>query len=307
MSVGKSLLRALIFGATRLALILGRNIPRSWNLCLGSLIGRLAYFLLRKERKKTLANLQRALGKEKSTKELSKIAYNVFINLGKNLFELFWASKANKSQLENIASFEGMEYLQQSFNKGKGLIAISPHLGNWELMAYLVSMAGFPVNVIAKRLYDYRLNNLVYRLRSHKGVNTIFREDPSAGKRILHTLKRGEILGILIDQDTKVEGVYVKFFNQLCYTPAGAAILALKSEAKVLFATIARNSNQRHIISFYPPLKTLRTSDKEKDITINTQLYTNLIEASIRKHPDQWIWMHQRWKTKPFGNGYKQI
>lgn len=298
MAVGKHLMRSLIFCLTKSALILSRNIPLSWNLCLGSLTGRLAYFILRRERKKTQANLQMALGKEKSNEELTRIARNVFINLGKNLFELFWASKKDKSQLKKIASFEGLEYLQEALNKGKGVIVITPHLGNWELMAHFASIAGFPVNVVAKRLYDLRLDNLILRLRYNHGVKTIFRDEASTGKKILKALKHGEILGMLIDQDTKVEGVYVKFFNRLCYTPSGTAILALRTEAQVLFCTISRNSEEKNIIKFYPPLRTIRTFGNQEDIITNTQLYSNLIEASIRKYPDQWVWMHQRWKTK---------
>jgi len=202
--MGKLLLRNLIFYAAKAAMFLSRNIQHSWNLRLGSLTGRLAYFILRKERKKTLANLQMALGKEKSKEELAGIARNVFINLGKNLFELFWASKRNKSQLEKIASFEGIEYLQEAIIKRKGVIVITPHLGNWELMAHFASIVGFPVNVVAKKLYDPRLDNLILGLRDKHGVKTIFRDEPSTGKKILKALKQGEILGMLIDQDTKV-------------------------------------------------------------------------------------------------------
>jgi len=246
-----------------------------------------------------------ALGKEKSKEELTRIAYNVFINLGKNLFEFFWASKKDKSKLEKIASFEGIEYLQEALNKGKGVSVITPHLGNWELMAHFASIAGFPVNVIAKKLYDPRLDNLVLSLRNNYGIKTIFRDETSTGKKILKALKRGEILGMLIDQDTKVEGVYVRFFNQLCYTPSGAANLALRTGAQVLFCTISRNTNRKHSIRFYPPLRTVRTLDKQNDIVTNTQIYSHLIEASIRKYPDQWVWMHQRWKTKPLSTEIK--
>jgi KDO2-lipid IV(A) lauroyltransferase len=166
-------------------------------------------------------------------------------------------------------------------------------------MAQFASMAGYPVNVVATRIYDHRLNNLILQFRSNKDVKTIFRDDPLVGKKIMKVLKKGEIIGLLIDQDTKVDGVYIKFFNQLCYTPAGAAILARRTGAPVLLSTIHRNCNEKHVIKFSPPFKTICTSDAQNDTTLNTQLYTNLIEAAIRKNPDQWVWMHQRWKSKP--------
>lgn len=299
MQLRKKILRNFIYYIASLTLLVSKKIPLSWNLYIGNCIGRLAYLTLWKERKKTLDNLQRALGKEKSKEELRKIAKNVFINLGKNLFELFWSYNKDKKQLEKIATFDGMEYLQHAFNKGKGLIVISPHLGNWEFMAQFASIAGYPINVIATRLYDSRLNNIVLNFRSDKGIKTIFRDDPSVGKKIMHVLKKGEIIGLLIDQDTRVDGVYVKFFNQLCYTPAGAAILARRTGTPVLLSTIYRNCDDKHIIKFFPPFKTICTADAQGDTILNTQLYTNLIEAAIRKNPDQWVWMHQRWKSKP--------
>jgi KDO2-lipid IV(A) lauroyltransferase len=299
MQLRKKILRNLIYYVASFTLFVSQKIPLNWNLFIGSCVGRLAYIVLQKEKKKALDNLQRALSKEKSKKELRKIAKYVFINFGKNLFELFWSFNKDRKHLEKIATFEGMEYLQHAFNKGKGLIVISPHLGNWEFMAQFASMAGYPVNVVATRIYDHRLNNLILQFRSNKDVKTIFRDDPSVGKKIMKVLKKGEIIGLLIDQDTKVDGVYIKFFNQLCYTPAGAAILARRTGAPVLLSTIYRNCNEKHIIKFSPAFKTICTSDAQNDTILNTQLYTNLIEAAIRKNPDQWVWMHQRWKSKP--------
>jgi len=151
---------------------------------------------------------------------------------------------------------------------------------------------------VARAVYDERLNRLLLKSRQDASVRVILRDSPTAGREILQALKRGEVLGMLIDQDTRVKGVMADFFGQKANTPAGPAILAVRRRVPVLAGFIHRESDERHRIVIYPPLDVQRTGDLDRDVQVNTERFNQVIEQEIRRHPDQWVWMHRRWRRK---------
>ncbi|HEY5599227.1 MAG TPA: lysophospholipid acyltransferase family protein, partial [Candidatus Manganitrophaceae bacterium] len=193
---------------------------------------------------------------------------------------------------------EGSEYLEAAAAEGKGMILITGHIGNWELMAAALSVRGYPLHVIAAPLYDPRIDEWIVRFRERFKIETISRGSPASSKKILGVLRKKEALGLLIDQDTRVDGVFVDFFNKKAYTPAGAAQLALRSEAATMMCFITRLPDDRHRITIEKPFLLTRTSDHEEDVKVNTARFTARIEEHIKHYPDQWVWMHRRWKTK---------
>jgi len=278
-------------------MVIGRLLPRRWNLWVGSGVGLLGYAVLRAERRKSIKNLELAFQREKPAEELRSINRRVFVHQGRNLFELFWLSRIPPSVLLQKVHFEGMEHMERAYRSGKGVLLVTGHIGNWELMAAAVASAGYPLRVVAASLYDPRLSWIISGIRKKYGVQTIFRDHPSARRTILQVIKKGEVLGLLIDQDTRVKGVFVDFFRRPAYTPSSAASLALRTEAEVVIGSIVRQKNNNLTVAFRPPLSPLRSGKRAEELITNTQLYTSVLEDIVRKYPEQWTWMHKRWKT----------
>lgn len=302
MKISKKVVRSLIFAALTTVAGLTRRLSWKWGVRLGGLIGTLLYYLLRKERAKSLEGLRIAFGADKPDRELHHILKRSFQNLGKGLIEILNLDHLRPDQIDSLIAIEGEEYLKEAENEENGTILITGHLGNWELMAAALSLRGYPLHVIAAPLYDPRIDEWIVRLRSRFQVETISRGSPSSSKKILGVLRKKEVLGLLIDQDTKVNGVFVNFFNKKAYTPAGAAELALRSGAATMMCFIARLPNDQHRIIIEKPMTLLQSADHAKDVEINTARFTSRIEEHIKQYPDQWVWMHRRWKTKPEKN-----
>ena len=189
-------------------------IPVDTAVKIGKIGGRLAFYILKTERKRTLKNLYLAFGNEKNDKEIKIIARKVFENLGKNLFEVLSLGKGNKKILEMVELKE-KNVVEKILKKKKGGFFITGHIGNWELMAAYLAMQGYKVNVMARSIYDERLNKLIVDFRSSYGINTLLRQTKRSAKEIIRILSNNEFLGVLIDQDVKkVEKVKVKFFGR---------------------------------------------------------------------------------------------
>ncbi len=276
-----------------------RYLPWHLGVQFGGILGKVAFYLLRRERERSLEGLRVAFGRDKSEKELNRIARRNFQNLGKGLIEILNLRHLTRRQIESLVTIEGEEYLKAAESSGKGTVLITGHIGNWELLGAVLSLKGYRLHVIAAPLYDPRIDELIIRLRSKFNIETISRGSPSSSKKILGVLKKKEILALLIDQDTQVKGVFVNFFNQKAHTPAGAAQLALKSDATTITFFITRLPGDRHKITINKPMTLVRSDDNKKDIEVNTAIFTAKIEEHIKQYPEQWVWMHRRWKTQP--------
>ncbi|MFI5304532.1 MAG: lysophospholipid acyltransferase family protein [Nitrospiria bacterium] len=272
----------------------------SWKRALscGAFLGRIAYKRLTRERKKAWRNFTFAFGDEYTDLQKAEILRGSFENLGKSLIEVVKFKQIRASNIDEFVVLEGEDNLKKAFSNQKGIIFITAHFGNWELMGITLAIKGYPTNVIAAPLYDSRLDRIMSDYRLLHGVVTITRGGEKGARKILSALKNNQILGLLIDQDIDAEGVFVDFFGQKAFTPSGAASLALKSGASVILGFIHRESDNRHKIIFNGPVELIRQGDLEKDIYDNTVLFTKAIEENIRRYPDQWVWMHNRWQTK---------
>lgn len=270
-------------------------LPFRLSVWLGGRLGTLAYYILHQARHIVLGNLTRCFP-EKKPRQIKEIAKEVFSNQGKNLFEVLSLSKIDLSNVRNIVTAGGLDNLTDAFEQKKGVLILGAHIGNWELLGVYLSLVGYPINVIARRIYDERLNKILVDIREAKGIRCILRDESS--HQVLRCLRKNQSLGVLIDQDTKVQGVFVDFFNRLAYTPQGLATIALRSGAVVVPGFIVRESN-KHKIIIKERIKLKRSGNETQDIKDNTQEFTKIIESMIRSYPSQWVWMHERWKTRP--------
>jgi KDO2-lipid IV(A) lauroyltransferase len=287
----------------RLLGMLGR-IPPSIAKKSGDLLGDMGFVLDKRHRNITLDNIALALGGELNAQQQVALARAVYRNLGQIIFEVGWWMTARPETLNQIIHIDGLEYFQAASERGKGMLFVTAHIGNWELLPYIGSYLQMPVNIVYRPL-DFKPLNLVFeRSRSRFGAKLI----PSrhALLRILKALKKGEAVAMLMDQNVDYsDGVWVDFFGHPACTSKSMAVIAMKTGASVLPVFLYRQATgfRATIGGIIPPSS---TGDQTKDIEANTARYTQAIEQAIRQSPDQWFWVHRRWKTKNYSPWPKQ-
>jgi KDO2-lipid IV(A) lauroyltransferase len=296
--IRKNLKYTLLVAAIKVLLVVIRLLPRNVSMRLGAGVGALAFRLIREERLKTINNLTVAYGATKTAAEISAMAKEVWVNLGKSGVE--FAIKMGQEDREEFfkdLEVRGNEYLQEAYQKGKGVLALISHMGCWEGTAMGIPMLGFPAYAIGKRLGNEKLNDLLFKSRGKKGVPTLARG--SSYKKILRTLKENNVIGILIDQDTEVRGIFVDFYGRPAYTPIGAAMLAMDSGAPVLPMFYLKKDDDTYEFIIEKEIVLAMTGNRRQDMEENTHRFHKIIEKYIQKYPTQWVWMHNRWKTTP--------
>ncbi|MEZ0311143.1 MAG: lysophospholipid acyltransferase family protein [Myxococcota bacterium] len=262
----------------------------------GAWAGRLAGLLAVGERRRAVNQLAESLP-ALEPRFHRRIADEMFEHLGVSAVEVLKADRLFASGGGPVLSAEQQALVAEALSEGKGMVLVGGHIGNWELLSHAYARAGLPINAIAKPLYDPRLTALVDRMRRQFGTKILWRGQASVGKDMLRVFKRGEILGLLIDQDTKVQGTFVPFFGRLAYTPIAAAALALRFEAPIILSWAHRYPDgfDVHVERFrFTP-----SGDGERDASELTGQLTEQLEKAIRRVPAQWVWLHKRWKTRP--------
>lgn len=288
--------RVVIFLVFRFMSFIVLALPTRIGLVLGRAFGSISFYILKKERKKALENLDIAFGDSKSKAEKRSIAKKAFENLGKSFIEVISIPKFNRGNINKYVSCKNIGILKRFVLENKGVIILSAHFGNWELLAHYISMQGLPINVIARRVRIDGLEAFLAGIRKKNNVNVIYRD--ASAKEIVDLLRNKKFVGIMPDQDMdSVSGVFVDFFGKSAWTPSGAAILNLLTGAPIVPCFMARRSFG-HEFLIEAPIELIKTGDKRKDILENTQRYTRTIEDCIRRYPEQWVWFHDRWKTK---------
>ena len=270
--------------------------PRRIALSVGVFLGSVAYWFATEQRAIAEKHINLSL-ELKDGVCAERIVRRCFQNLGKNFIEFIRFPHTSSEKNREIVTFEGKAHIDGALAQGNGAIILTGHFGNWELLAANLAEQVAPLTPVARRLRSRRLNALVCNWRVAAGYSTIDRDNAARG--ILRCLKRNELIGVLADVDTSVEGVFVNFFGRLAYTPYSPVAIALKTGAPVLPTFIIRQPDDSHHVVVEPPLNLTRTGDRDEDFLINTQMFTEIIESYVRRYPEQWIWMHERWKKQP--------
>lgn len=283
----------MIIAARRIVLLL----PRKTVLSLGVLLADLLFVLSRREKAKALENLLIAFGREKSRDDILKICHYCFENLGKGLMEVLQFPRLTSENLDRLVAFEGRQNIDDVLKASRGVIILTAHFGNWELLGASLALSGYKVSFIVRPVRSPRVDVLVNRNRESMGIGCVSRG--TSIKDALRCLKRNELLGILADIDTKVDGVFVDFFGRPAFTPRGPVSIALRTGAALVPAFIIRQRDDTHKVVIEKALELKATGALEEDIRANTARFTKIIESYIRRYPEQWIWIHQRWKTQP--------
>jgi KDO2-lipid IV(A) lauroyltransferase len=238
---------------------------------------------------------------EKSQRERARILRGEFTSLGRQLAEVCLFPKYTLENVGKVVVYDGFENFERAFARGKGVLFLTAHLGGWELSAFTHSLHGHCLHVVMRPLDNVYLDRLLRRYRTMHGNNTVDKDDFVRG--LLSAMKAGEVVGILMDTNmTPPQGIFVDFFGIPACTASGLARIALRADAAVVPAFTTWDSTLRkYRLRFDPPVDLIRTGNDEADIVANTQLFTKIIEDYVRRYPDQWLWVHRRWKTRPEG------
>jgi KDO2-lipid IV(A) lauroyltransferase len=247
-----------------------------------------------------MRNLAMALP-DKKRGEHARILRGVFASLGRQLAEVCQFPRYTKENVSRVVVYDGFENYERAVARGKGVLFLTAHFGGWELSAFVHSLHGHPMHVVVRNLDNVYLNRLIERYRSMHGNTTVSKDNFVRG--LLEAMKAGEVVGLLMDTNmTPPQGVFVNFFGIPACTASGLARIALRTDASVVPGfTIWDPVLRKYRLRFDPAVNLVRTGDDEKDVVTNTQLFTKITEDYVRRYPDQWLWVHRRWKTRPPG------
>jgi len=267
---------------------------------LAGTLGNLIYYMDRKHRRIALSNLGIALG-DRTERERKRIARAAFRHFATVLFELLTLPKSLSERFSRISRHGGLENLQEAYAAGKGVLIFTAHFGNWELMGISHGTMGFPLSVLARALDNREIEKELYGIRACSGNHVIPKEQAIKGS--LEALKRKEGVAILIDQNTQLsQGIFVDFFGREACTTTILAALAIKTGARIIPAFALPEGRGRYCFIYEPPVPVppadMEVTERIKKIT---QDCTKIIEGYVTKYPEYWLWMHQRWKTRPEG------
>ncbi|MBC7327850.1 lysophospholipid acyltransferase family protein [bacterium] len=263
-----------------------RAIPYEFRKRIGSFIGDIYYCFSIHRRAIARVNLELILGKEKRN-----IARKVFQHLGINLIEFLSLPYLKPEEIRKLCNINGKEHLESALREGKGAILLTAHFGNWELLGARLAVEGFRVVSLARPQGEFE--KYIGSIRKISGYETISVD--SGILSLVSFLKKGRIVSILSDQNILIGGVIAPFFGIPVSTPPGAAILAIRSGAPVVPAFDVR-VGRFHTIHIQPPLKIIRDGNFKESVIKNTAMFNKIIEDWVRKYPEQWLWLHNRWR-----------
>lgn len=268
--------------------------PLPWRAvqALGRYAGWLTWLVAASGRNLALEHLAIAFP-EKTAGELRGIARESALHHGTNLFEILHLMNRDADFLLSQIDWEGWDEIERARDSGQPLVLLTAHSGNWEILGAGISSKGLRLNAFARELSDSAANKVIVGLRERFGTRMILRGAKGSTRELLRTLRGNGALIILIDQDTRVDGVWVPFFGRPAYTPVGAAKIALRHKAILLPVFTKRQNNGRHLIHVHPAL------ELPDDPTEATARMTREVERQVRRQPAQWVWMHRRWKRQP--------
>ena len=279
--------------------ILG-GLPRSLSRAAAIALSWTIYLIHVRLRHVGMRNLKLAFP-EKTRRERARILRGVFTSLGRQLAEVCLFPTYTLENVGKVVVYDGFENFERALARGKGVLFLTAHLGGWELSAFTHSLYGHPLHIVMRPLDNVYLDSLMRRYRTMHGNSTVDKDDFVRG--LLSAMKAGETVGILMDTNmTPPQGVFTDFFGIPACTASGLARIALRTDAAVVPGfTVWDPGLRKYRLRFDPALKLIRTGNDDADVVANTALFTKVIEEYVRKYPDQWLWVHRRWKTRPAG------
>ena len=288
----------ILYQILRVIFLLIGLIPKKVSRFMADVLGLLWYDLDARHRTIALNNLEKALGNEMNKRELKMLSKRIFKNITLIVFELGWAMHLKRKDLPRHFSLKGVANLHKAHAKGRGVLVLLCHIGNWELLVGGIALTGYRSSALYRKLDFFPLERLIRELREKHGTRMIPLR--GASRKLDALLASGEVVGTLLDQNVDwYKGVFVDFFGRPACTNRGVAELVMRTRTSVVPTFIIRKGD-KHLMEFQPEIPLVDTGDRICDIEANTQNYVSVIEAMVRRYPEQWFWVHNRWKTKPY-------
>lgn len=273
---------------------IGRRIPLRAGRAMGRLLGTLAWHVVRRERRKALRNIAIAFPEWAEQKRRDTIRA-MFRHFGMSLFEIAWLWNMDLATRDRTTTFDGTEAMLQLIDEGRGVVFFTAHVGNWEWLSIAIGLFSRPTSVLQRERDEPEMGRYITEFRARVGVQTIDRGSPAAPRQMINAVRRGGILAFLLDQNMRTESVNVPFFGRPALTPVGPVKFAIRTEAWVVTALQERRPDGTHHIRILEPFQCKRDDDP----TALAARITREIEEQIRRVPEQWVWMHDRWKERP--------
>jgi len=298
MKLSKKLKRDAVYLFTRVLMFFFNFIPRRLTLFIGAWVGLAAWKLLGRDRYKIDRHLSMVFDDSLTSHQKRNIARGFFVNSGKNLADMCRFKKYYSTEIKPLVSIEGLDEFDAAYKRGRGLLGITGHIGNFELLAVYFADLGYRIGVIGREMYDARLNSILVGNRQVMGItNFTTTESP---RNILRWLKTGGVLGVLVDTDSiRVSGAFMPFFGRLANTPIGQSLLGLRTGAAFLPVACLRTGDNRYHIVVKPEVRIRPSGNAEEDAYRMTLGCTKALEEIIKENKSQWIWLHNRWHTRP--------
>jgi len=274
--------------------------PRKMARPIGAWIGAAAFRVLARLRSVGRQNLKLAYP-EMTAEEQDRVLRGVYKHLGWQMAEFCQMRKYTPENTRGFLRYEGLENYLAAKDEGKGVLVLTGHLGAWELSSFYHSLMGHPMSMVIRRLDNPGVDRLVNEIRCMHGNKVLHKDDFARG--LLASMRRGETVGILMDTNmTPPQGVFVDFFGHEACTAAGMARVALKTGAAVLPGFVLwEPAEKKYVLHFGKRIELVDTGDADADMVTNTAIFAKVTEEYIRRYPDQWLWVHRRWKTRPAG------
>lgn len=288
----KRIRRFISFVFVKFLMLVAQVMPRRMGIALFGSLGALAYYLLPKSRRVAWANLKLVFKNDLPDDEINRIARASFVSMGKFAFDVARLPVQTERSISKIVRVTGKSHFEKALARGNGVIALTGHIGNWELMGAYFALMGYPINVVATTLRDNKLNDIINVIREGSGMRVLERRKGTMGA--MRSLKRGEVLGVLIDQDTSVQSVEVDFMGVPAKTAVGPVRLSAKTGAAILPAAMLMTDDGKYHVEIREPLCIV---GKSRTVLEDVRKCSGAVEDFIRKQPTQWVWMHKRWKS----------
>jgi KDO2-lipid IV(A) lauroyltransferase len=275
-------------------------LPRGLARALAAGLVWVIYHALSRLRRVGLRNLELAMP-ELSVAERERILRGVYRHLGWQLVEFCRMPRYTAENTRGWIRTEGLDHYLTARARGKGVLVLTGHLGAWELSSFYHSLMGYPMGMVIRRLDNRLLDTFVNNIRCMYGNRVLHKDD--FGRGLLTAMRAGETVGILMDTNmTPPQGLFVSFFGLKACTASGLAHIALKTGAAVLPGFLVWEPTERqYVLHFGPEVEFASTGNREADLEAATQTCNDVLESWIRRYPDQWLWIHRRWKTRPAG------
>ena len=287
---------ALTFVLVRALIFVVNRVGRGTAMLLGSVLGVLAWRLLAKDRYRIDRHLRLMDGLKMTLDKRRLCSREFFINSGRNLVDVIRLERHFERDIEPRLEFEGLEHLDAAYNRGRGVVAVTGHIGNFELLAAFVVHRGYRCAAIGRTMYDKRMDELLVGNRQKLGLTSF--SSTESPRKMLAWLKKGGVLGVLIDIDSiRLRSTFVPVLGRMALTPIGQTMMGIKTGAAFIAGACVRIPGGRYRIIFRPEITIEPSGDFNQDVYHMTAACSRELDHYIRSYPDQWIWLKNRWLT----------